>query len=145
MRTKSFHGERSREKSRKGAKLYLPVDFVVADRFARDAETKVVPTRRYQRLDGPGHRPCHGDPVYRGHNERKTIVWNGPMGVFEIDAFSRGTFAMVSSVASHRMTIVGGGDTDVAVHRAGEYAKMSYISTGAGRSLNSLKGRNCPG
>ncbi len=76
----------------------------------------------------------------------KTILWNGPMGVFEIDAFSRGTFAMVQSVANtYAMTIVGGGDTDVAVHRAGEYAKMSYISTGGGAFLEILKGVELPG
>jgi len=68
------------------------------------------------------------------------------MGVFEIDAFSRGTFALVTSVAnSFALTIVGGGDTDVAVHRAGEYAKMSYISTGGGAFLELLKGSELPG
>ena len=68
------------------------------------------------------------------------------MGVFEIDAFSRGTFAMVSNVANtYAMTIVGGGDTDVAIHRAGEFAKMSYISTGGGAFLEILKGVELPG
>ena len=66
------------------------------------------------------------------------------MGVFEMDAFSRGTFAMVSAVAnSYALTIVGGGDTDAAVHRAGEYAKISYISTGGGAFLELLEGKNC--
>ena len=76
----------------------------------------------------------------------KTIVWNGPMGVFEMDAFSRGTFAMVSAVAnSYALTIVGGGDTDVAVHRAGEYSKISYISTGGGAFLELMEGKKLPG
>jgi phosphoglycerate kinase len=68
------------------------------------------------------------------------------MGVFEMDAFSRGTFAMVSAVAnSYALTIVGGGDTDVAVHRAGEFAKISYISTGGGAFLELLEGKVLPG
>jgi phosphoglycerate kinase len=76
----------------------------------------------------------------------KTIIWNGPMGVFEIDAFSRGTFALVTSVANtYALTIVGGGDTDVAIHRAGEFAKISYISTGGGAFLEVLKGNDLPG
>ena len=76
----------------------------------------------------------------------KTIVWNGPMGVFEMDAFSRGTFALVSSVANaYALTIVGGGDTDVALHRAGEFAKMSYVSTGGGAFLELLEGKKLPG
>jgi phosphoglycerate kinase len=76
----------------------------------------------------------------------KTIVWNGPMGVFEIDAFSRGTAAMVHSVAnSYALTIVGGGDTDVAVHKTGESDKITYISTGGGASLELLEGKALPG
>jgi len=76
----------------------------------------------------------------------KTIIWNGPMGVFEMDAFSRGTYAMVGAVAnSYALTIVGGGDTDSAVHRAGEFAKISYISTGGGAFLELLEGKKLPG
>ncbi len=75
----------------------------------------------------------------------KTIVWNGPMGVFEIDAFSRGTSAMVHAVASsHALTIVGGGDTDVAVKQAGESDNITYISTGGGASLELLEGKTLP-
>ena len=136
------------EKARqKNIKLYMPVDFVVADRFAGDAETKVVTYQEipkgWMALDiGPATVTLFTEAIQNA----KTIVWNGPMGVFEIDAFSRGTFAMVSSVAStYAMTIVGGGDTDVAVHRAGEYAKMSYISTGGGAFLELLKGAELPG
>jgi phosphoglycerate kinase len=67
------------------------------------------------------------------------------MGVFEMDAFSRGTYAMVAAVAnSCAVTIVGGGDTDVAIHRAGEYAKISYISTGGGAFLELLEGKELP-
>ena len=73
----------------------------------------------------------------------KTVVWNGPMGAFEMDAFSRGTLAMVHNVAnSFALTIVGGGDTDVAIHAAGEANKISYISTGAGPSWSCWKAKN---
>jgi len=76
----------------------------------------------------------------------KTIIWNGPMGVFEIDAFGRGTDAMVRSVAnSYALTIVGGGDTDVAVHKAGETDRITYISTGGGAFLELLEGKTLPG
>jgi len=131
----------------KGIKLYLPVDFVVSTDFDAASETKVVTSQEipkdWMALDiGPATVTLFSEVL---HNA-KTIVWNGPMGVFEMDAFSRGTFALVSRVAnSYALTIVGGGDTDVAVHRAGEYAKMSYISTGGGAFLEILKGKDLPG
>ena len=131
----------------KGIKLYMPVDFVVADKFSASAETKVVTyqeiPKNWMALDiGPATVTLFSEAIQNA----KTIIWNGPMGVFEMDAFSRGTFAMVSNVASsYAMTIVGGGDTDVAVHRAGEFAKMSYISTGGGAFLEILKGEELPG
>jgi len=132
---------------KKNIKLYMPVDFVVADRFSADAETKVVTYQEipanWMALDiGPATLTLFSEAIQNA----KTVIWNGPMGVFEIDAFSRGTFALVSAVAStHALTIVGGGDTDVAVHRAGEYAKMSYISTGGGAFLEILKDNDLPG
>lgn len=136
--------EKAREKH---IKLYMPVDFVVADKFSASAETKVVTYQEipkdWMALDiGPATVTLFTEAIQNA----KTIIWNGPMGVFEIDAFSRGTFAMVTSVANtYAMTIVGGGDTDVAVHRAGEFAKMSYISTGGGAFLEILKGVELPG
>ncbi len=132
---------------KKGLKLYLPVDFVVADRFDIGAETKVVPYQeipaQWMALDiGPATVTLFTEAIQNA----KTIIWNGPMGVFEMDAFSRGTFEMVRNVAnSHALTIVGGGDTDVAIHRAGEFAKMSYISTGGGAFLDLVKGNDLPG
>ncbi|MBU5637246.1 phosphoglycerate kinase [Geomonas sp. Red69] len=136
------------EKARaKGVKFYLPVDCVVADQFNPAAETKVCPIQEipegWMALDiGPATVALFTEALQNA----KTIVWNGPMGVFEMDAFSRGTFAMVSAVAnSYALTIVGGGDTDVAVHRAGEYAKISYISTGGGAFLELLEGKKLPG
>jgi phosphoglycerate kinase len=128
-------------------KLYLPVDFVVADKFSAEAETKVVTyqeiPKEWMALDiGPATVTLFTEAI----DNAKTIIWNGPMGVFEIDAFARGTFALVSSVAnSYALTIIGGGDTDVAIHRAGEYAKMSYISTGGGAFLEILQGTDLPG
>lgn len=132
---------------KRGTKMYLPVDYVVADKFSPTAETKVVTyqeiPKNWMALDiGPATVTLFGLALQNA----KTIVWNGPMGVFEMDAFSRGTFAMVSHVAnSYAMTIVGGGDTDVALHRAGEYAKMSYISTGGGAFLELVQGNELPG
>ena len=131
---------------KKSIKLYLPVDFVVADRFSASAETKVVAYQEipkdWMALDiGPATVILFSEAIQNA----KTILWNGPMGVFEMDAFSRGTFAMVRNVAdSYALTIVGGGDTDVAVHRAGEFAKMSYISTGGGAFLDLIKGNDLP-
>ncbi len=131
----------------KGIKFYLPVDCVVADRFNPTAETKVTTVQEipqdWMALDiGPATLTLFTEAIQNA----KTIIWNGPMGVFEMDAFSRGTFAMVSAVAnSYALTIVGGGDTDVAVHRAGEFAKISYISTGGGAFLELLEGKVLPG
>jgi len=76
----------------------------------------------------------------------KTVIWNGPMGIFEMDAFSRGTVSMVHTVAnSYALTIVGGGDTDVAVHMTGLSDMFSYISTGGGAFLYLMEGKTLPG
>ncbi len=130
-----------------GTKLYLPVDTVVADRMDPKAISMIVPVQEippdWIGLDiGPATTTLFSEAL----RDAKSIIWNGPMGVFEIDAFSRGTFAMVQMVAnSYAMTIVGGGDTDVAVHRAGESYKISYISTGGGAFLELLEGNELPG
>jgi phosphoglycerate kinase len=132
---------------RLGVKLYLPVDCIVADRFEARAETKRVPVQEvpkdWMALDiGPATTVLFSEAL----EDAKTIIWNGPMGVFEIDAFSRGTMAMVQHVArSHALTIVGGGDTDVAVHKAGESSNISYISTGGGAFLMLMEGKKLPG
>jgi phosphoglycerate kinase len=131
----------------KRIKFYLPVDCVVADQFKPEAETKVTTIQEipegWMALDiGPATVALFTEALQNA----KTIIWNGPMGVFEMDAFSRGTYAMVSAVAnSYALTIVGGGDTDSAVHRAGEFAKISYISTGGGAFLELLEGKKLPG
>jgi phosphoglycerate kinase len=135
-----------KEARRKKVKFYLPVDCVVADKLDAKAETKIVPIQEIPEywlgLDiGPATTKLFSEAL----QDAKTIIWNGPMGVFEIDAFSRGTMAMVHSVAeSYALTIVGGGDTDVAVHRSGESYKFSYISTAGGAFLQLMEGKNLP-
>jgi len=128
-------------------KLYLPVDCIVAEKFDPKAETKrttiqEVP-KNWMILDiGPASTLLFGEAL----EDARTIIWNGPMGAFEMDAFSRGTMAMVQRLASsHALTIVGGGDTDVAVHRAGESGNISYISTGGGAFLMLMEGKVLPG
>ncbi len=131
----------------KEVKFYLPVDAVVADDFNSRAETKIVPIQeipeQWQIMDiGPATTTLFREALQNA----KTIIWNGPMGVFEMDAFSRGTLAMVSHVVnSYALTIVGGGDTDVAVIKAGEIANVSYVSTGGGAFIELLEGKKLPG
>ena len=130
-----------------GVKLFLPVDCIVADTFNAKAETKRTTVQEIPKdwmiLDiGPATTMLFAEAL----ETAKTIIWNGPMGAFEMDAFSRGTMAMVQEVArSHALTIVGGGDTDVAVHRAGESNNISYISTGGGAFLMLMEGKKLPG
>jgi phosphoglycerate kinase len=129
-----------------GVRVYLPVDCVIAESMEAEAETKIVPIQeinpQWMGLDiGPATITLFTEAL----NNAKTIVWNGPMGVFEIDAFSRGTSALAHSVAnSYALSIVGGGDTDVAIDKAGERDNMSYISTGGGAFLELLEGKELP-
>lgn len=128
-------------------KFYLPVDCVIAQSIKRGAETKIVPMQEipegWKALDiGPASSRLFSEVI----QDAKTIIWNGPMGVFEIDAFSRGTFAVARAVAdAYALTIVGGGDTDLAVHRAGVSDSISFISTGGGAALQLLEGKELPG
>jgi phosphoglycerate kinase len=129
-----------------GIKFYLPVDAVAASRFDPKADIKTVPIQEIPKdwiaMDiGPATITLFSEAL----EDAKTIIWNGPMGVFEMDAFSRGTSAMVRSVAnSHALSIVGGGDTDVAVHKSGETDKITYISTGGGAFLALMEGKTLP-
>ncbi|MBI4401347.1 MAG: phosphoglycerate kinase [Nitrospirae bacterium] len=131
----------------RGVKFYLPVDCVVAASPEHGAETKIVPVQEMPKgwygMDiGPASVKLFTEAVQNA----KTILWNGPMGVFERDAFSRGTLAMAHAVANaYALTIVGGGETDDAVHRAGESESMSFISTGGGATLQLLEGKELPG
>ena len=131
----------------KGVKFYLPVDCVIAQSIEPAAETKLVTAQEipqgWRAVDiGPASVKLFAEAL----ESAKTILWNGPMGVFEVDAFSRGTFAVAHSVAdAYALTIVGGGDTDLAVGRAGVSESISFISTGGGAALELLEGRDLPG
>ncbi len=132
--------------TQKGTGFYIPVDAVVADRFDADAETKITPIQEippeWLIMDiGPATSLLYSEVLASA----KTIIWNGPMGVFEMDAFSRGTSAMVNYIAnSYALTIVGGGSTDVAIYRAGESYRITYISTGGGAFLDLMEGKTLP-
>ncbi len=132
--------------SEKGVKLYLPVDAVAAHSFNANAATKVVPVNEipsgWMVLDiGPATSRLFSEAL----KDAGTIIWNGPLGAFEMEAFSRGTMSMVHDVAnSQALTIVGGGDTDLAVHKAGEADKITFISTGGGAFLELLEGKELP-
>jgi len=126
--------------------IYLPLDCVIADKAAADAQIKVARVdeipKDYMGLDiGPATISIFSDAL----KNVKTIIWNGPLGMFEIEAFSKGTFAMAKAVAnSGALSIIGGGDVVSAVHQAGVSSKMSYISTGGGAFLELLEGRAMP-
>jgi phosphoglycerate kinase len=130
----------------KGIHFYLPVDAVTAMAFDEKATVRIVPVQEipaeWMMLDiGPATSILYSQALY----DAKTIVWNGPMGVFEMAPFSRGTMAMASSIANaHALTIVGGGDTDAALHQAGETDRVSYVSTGGGAFLSLLEGNSLP-
>ena len=131
----------------KGVKLYLPVDFVVADKFASDAVVKNVTYRdkpaEWMALDiGPASTILFKEAL----DDARTIVWNGPMGAFEMDAFARGTMVLCQVVAnSHALSITGGGDSNAAVKKAGESKNISYMSTGGGAFLQLMEGKTLPG
>ncbi|GAB4411317.1 MAG: phosphoglycerate kinase [Anaerolineales bacterium] len=129
-------------------KILLPTDVVVANAFAADAQAKVVPVGQvpagWRILDiGPETVKTFSDAL-RG---AKTVVWNGPMGVFEFPRFAEGTFAIAHVLAKlpKAITIIGGGDSAAAVEQAGVAGKMSHVSTGGGASLEFLEGRTLPG
>src|SRR5512142_1210360 len=128
-------------------KFYLPVDFVVAENMNDGAATKIVTSQEIpQGWMGLDIGPATSRLFTEALQDAKTIIWNGPMGMFEKDAYSRGTFAIARSVAdAYATTIVGGGDTDVAVHRAGVSDSITFISTGGGASLELLEGKELPG
>ncbi len=129
-----------------GVQFYIPVDCVVADRFDPKAENMVCTVQEvpaeWMILDiGPATSLLYREAL----RTCKTVIWNGPMGAFEMDAFSRGTMNMVSTIAqSYALTIVGGGDTDVAITKMGETDNISYISTGGGAFLAMLTGESLP-
>jgi phosphoglycerate kinase len=140
-------GELMDKAKEKGIQMLLPVDLMVALAADPDAEQKVVPADRippdWMALDiGPESIAVFGGVV----GKAKTVLWNGPMGVFEMAPFARGTFEMAGALAeSGAVTVVGGGDSVSAVKKAGLAEKISHISTGGGASLEFLEGKVLPG
>ena len=133
----------------KGVKFLLPVDHILADKFAPDAKTQL--------FRGSGPFPADWMALDIGPDtvelfkkeilDARTIVWNGPMGVFEMPAFAAGTMEIAHAVADNRdaTTIIGGGDSVAAVHQAGVADRITHISTGGGASLEFLEGKKLPG
>ena len=131
----------------KGVKLLLPTDCVIADDFSPDARTQVVPAgaipEGWQGMDiGPETVQRYCDAV----KDAGTVIWNGPMGVFEFPAFAKGTEAVAKALSETRaITIIGGGDSAAAVEQLGYADKMTHLSTGGGASLEFLEGKELPG
>lgn len=132
---------------RRTIKLKLPVDHIVAEKLNAGAKPEIassvaIPADRLGVDIGPATRTEYASEIARA----RTIVWNGPMGVFEMDAFAEGTVAVARAVAaSSAVSIVGGGDSVAAVQKAGVADKISHISTGGGASLEFLSGMKLPG
>ncbi len=132
----------------KGVKLLLPIDNVIADAFSNDANTAIVETGAipddWQGLDiGPKTQALFAEAL----KDAKTVVWNGPMGAFEMPKFAAGTEAIAKVLAElpDAITVIGGGDSASAVNNLGYGDKMSHISTGGGASLEFLEGKDLPG
>ncbi|MFI8656980.1 phosphoglycerate kinase [Priestia megaterium] len=137
------------EKAKKnGVNFYMPVDVVVADDFSNDANIQVVSIEDipsdWEGLDaGPKTREIYADVI----KNSKLVIWNGPMGVFELDAFANGTKAVAEALAEATDTysVIGGGDSAAAVEKFDLADKMSHISTGGGASLEFMEGKELPG
>lgn len=135
------------EAERRGARLLLPVDALIADRFAADARTQMVAVEAVP----PGWRimdigPASVRAFEAALADARTILWNGPMGVFEMDTFAAGTRAVAEFLArSAAVTVVGGGDSVAAVEQQGLAEKMTHVSTGGGATLEFLEGKTLPG
>jgi phosphoglycerate kinase len=133
----------------RNVKILLPLDHVVADRIDLNAITRIIDRGQpipdnMMGLDiGPKTIEEYSDEISRS----RTIIWNGPMGVFEVSPFSKGTFKIAHAIADNpgAISIVGGGDSVAAVHAAGVADKMTHISTGGGASLEFLEGKKLPG
>ena len=130
-----------------GTKFRLPVDVIIADKFEADAAQKTMATGPipdgWRILDIGPETMEHYAKVIR---DAKTVVWNGPMGVFEFPAFAKGTLGIAQAAAeSDAVTIVGGGESVAAVKQSGLADKITHISTGGGASLEMLEGKTLPG
>ena len=135
------------EAKKLGVKFYIPVDVIAADKFAEDAVSKIVTAQEipdgWMGLDiGPATVRLYRE----GLNDVQTVLWNGPMGVYEMEKFARGSSKIAHFVAdSYATTVVGGGDTADLVQRVGVDEEMTFISTGGGASLELLEGKVLPG
>ena len=131
----------------RNVKFYLPVDVVVAPKFDENTITKFLPTQEIPSdwigLDiGPASTRLFREAL----NDAQTIIWNGPMGVYEMDKFSKGSIKMSHYIAeTHATTVVGGGDTADVAQRAGDVDEMTFVSTGGGASLKLIEGETLPG
>ncbi len=131
----------------RGVKIYLPVDSVCAAELKEGVPAYIKTTQEHPEdlmgLDiGPASRVLYSEAM----TDCQTIVWNGPMGVFEIKAFSEGTMKIAQAIGSSKgFTIVGGGDTDAALHKSGNYDKVSFVSTAGGAFLEMFEGKVLPG
>ncbi len=131
----------------RGVKFYLPVDVVAAAEFSENTTVKYLPVQEipegWMGLDiGPASIRLFREAL----NDAKTIIWNGPMGVYEMDRYSKGSTMMSNIIAqTHATTVVGGGDTADVVNRAGDIDEMTFVSTGGGASLKLLEGERLPG
>lgn len=131
----------------RGVKILLPVDHVIAAEFKADAEHRICTNsdfpKEWMGLDiGPQTAKIYAEEI----SKAGTVIWNGPMGVFEFDAFAAGTLTLAQALAdSSALTIIGGGDSVAAVNKAGLGAQMTHISTGGGASLEFLEGKELPG
>ena len=133
-----------------GKKIILPKDVVVADAFSADANTQIVSADAIpDGWMGLDQGPEANAEITKELKECRTVIWNGPMGVFEMEKFAKGTFAIVDCLeemtAAGAVTIVGGGDSVAAVEQSGKSDKLSHISTGGGASLELLEGKVLPG
>ena len=143
----SLAAELLAEAEAKGVKLLLPIDNVVADKFEAEAAHKTVPSNGipagWMGMDiGEKTRELFAAEI----KNAKTVIWNGPMGVFEFPEFARGTAAVAKACAEcDGTTIIGGGDSASAVKKLGFASKMTHISTGGGASLEFLEGKLLPG
>ena len=132
---------------KRGIKFYLPVDVVVAPEFSENSITKYLPAQEIPNdWMGPDIGPASSRLFRSALNDAQTIIWNGPMGVYEIDKFSKGSMKMSHDIAdTHATTIVGGGDTADVAQRAGDVDEMTFVSTGGGASLELIEEKVLPG
>lgn len=135
------------EAKKRNVKLYLPVDVVAAQTCSQEATMKFVTVQEIpQGWMGLDIGPASSRLFREALNDAQTILWNGPMGVFEIEKFSKGSYKMSHVIAeAHATTVVGGGDTADVVARAGDADEMTFISTGGGASLELIEGKELPG